>query len=169
MHQRPRPALLPERWGIGSPRGRVGEGCGAAGGGSGRLGRSPRTFGSVLGTAVAAGNVRRRMGAERCEPRADDDRHVSGSRLPRYSVYLEEVDDRVNTRRAPRLTPRPEADADASRPPDHRAHHKCRPNPIPETRGLRPRRGRGDTRPLEPHRTLIGGVFVPSDAKNERA
>ena len=101
MHQMvPRPALLPERWGIGSPRGRVGVGSGAAGGGSGRLGWSPRTFGSVLGTAVAAGNVRRRMGAERCEPRADDDRHVSGSRLPRYSVYLEEVDDRVNTREA---------------------------------------------------------------------
>ena len=35
-------------------------------------------------------------------------------------------------------TPRPEADADASRPGDHGAHHKGRTNPIPETRGLRP-------------------------------
>jgi len=160
MHQRPRPALLPERWGIGSPRGRVGEGCGAAGGGSGRLGRSPRTFGSVLGTAVAAGNVRRRMGAERCEPRADDDRHVSGSRLPRYSVYLEEVDDRVNTRRAPRLTPRPEADADASRPGDHGAHHKGRTNPIPETRGLRPHYAAEATRVRSSPIELSSAVFL---------
>ena len=74
----------------------------------------------------------------------------------------------THARRAPQMTPRPEADADASRPGDHGAHHKGRTNPIPETRGLRPRRGRGDTRPLEPHRTLIGSVFVPSDV-NERA
>ena len=135
-------------------------GRGAAGGGSGRLGWSPRTFGSVLGTAVAAGNVRRRMGAERCEPRADDDRHVSGSRLPRYSVYLEEVDDRVNTRRAPRLTPRPEADADASRPGDHGAHHKGRTNPIPETRGLRPHYAAEATRVRSSPIELSSAVFL---------
>ena len=165
----PRPALLPERWGIGSPRGRVGEGSGAAGGGCGRLGWSPRTFGSVLGTAIAAGNVRRRMGAEQCEPRADDDRHGSGS-ASRAILFGELVDlMRVNTceeerpdwRRGRRLTP-------THRGRGITAHHKGRPNepdprnPGPET-PTRPRR----------HATArahdSSAVFVPSDVKNERA
>ena len=62
--------------------------------------------------------------------------------------------------RAPRLTPRPEADADASRPGDHGAHHKGRTNPIPETRGLRPHYAAEATRVRSTPIELSSAVFL---------
>ena len=77
------------------------------------------------------------------------------------AIYLEEVvTESTHARRAPRLTPRPEADADASRPGDHGAHHKGRPNPIPETRGLRPHYAAEATRVRSSPIELSSAVFL---------
>ena len=92
----------------------------------------------------------------KCEPRADDDRHViSGSRLevpPALFIWR-----RLMTEST---TPRPEADADASRPGDHGAHHKGRTNPIPETRGLRPHYAAEATRVRSSPIELSSAVFL---------
>ena len=66
----------------------------------------------------------------------------------------------THARRAPQMTPRPEADADASRPGDHGAHHKGRTNPIPETRGLRPHYAAEATRVRSSPIELSSAVFL---------